>query len=252
MKKLLLFLVVCSGVSTFSCISPVPDGLEKDAAFQTQKEESEWVQLSAPSSWQIDRGSWIIVGAVSLDPEDETRFAVKKGEPIWVNGLDGKTVDLHSSFQHGDAELRFEFMVPKGSNSGVYLQSRYEIQIFDSWGIKETKYSDCGGIYQRWKDNHGFEGHPPRVNVSRPPGEWQSFDVIFRAPRFDSAGKKIANAQFVKVLHNGTIIHENVEVTGPTRAATFEDEAAVGPLMIQGDHGPVAFRNVRIRRVQLD
>lgn len=252
MEKQVFFLAVCLLFSTFSCSSSVPGKLEKDAVFEAGKEESEWLELSGLSFWQKDPGKWIIVGEVSLDPGDETRFALKEGEPICVNGADGKTVDLHSTFQHGDAELHFEFMVPKGSNSGIYLQSRYEVQIFDSWGVEEPKYSDCGGIYQRWKDNQGFEGHPPRVNASRPPGEWQSFDVIFRAPRFDSAGKKSANAQFVKVRHNGVTIHENVEVTGPTRAATFEDEAALGPLMIQGDHGPVAFRNVRIKRLQLD
>ncbi len=141
---------------------------------------------------------------------------------------------------------------PKGSNSGVYFQARYEIQILDSWGVEHPKYGDCGGIYERWKDNQGFEGRPPRVNASREPGEWQSFDVIFRAPRFDAAGGKIANARFVKVIHNGTVVHENVEVTGPTRASTFEDEKPLGPLMLQGDHGPVAYRNLRVKSVQLE
>jgi hypothetical protein len=84
------------------------------------------------------------------------------------------------------------------------------------------------------------------VNASRPPGEWQSFDVIFRAPRFDASGVKIANAKFVKVVHNGQVIHENIEVRGPTRGARFGDEKSAGPLLLQGDHGPVAYRNVRI------
>ena len=70
--------------------------------------------------------------------------------------------------------------------------------------------------------------------------------MIFQAPRFDENGKKTANAKFVKVIHNGQVIHENVEVTGPTRAAAFADEKATGPLMFQGDHGPVAYRNLRV------
>ncbi|HLF95430.1 MAG TPA: family 16 glycoside hydrolase, partial [Planctomycetota bacterium] len=78
-------------------------------------------------------------------------------------------------------------------------------------------------------------------------GEWQSFDVVFLAPRFDAAGKKTANARFVKVTHNGQVIHEEVEVTGPTRAGAWEDEKPLGPIMLQGDHGPVAFRNLRVR-----
>jgi hypothetical protein len=137
-------------------------------------------------------------------------------------------------------------MVPKGSNSGVYFQGRYEIQILDSWGVKEPTYTDCGGIYERWKDDKGYEGHAPKVNASKEPGQWQSFDMIFRAPRFDAAGKKIANAKFEKVVHNGQIVHENVEVTGPTRAAVYEDEKPLGALVLQGDHGPVAYRNMWI------
>jgi len=187
-----------------------------------------------------------------MDLEDSSRIAFKPGEEIWVNGPEGKTVDLHSSEEHGDAEVHIEFMVPEGSNSGVYFQSRYEVQIFDSWGVEEPKYSDCGGIYQRWKDRQGFEGHAPRVNTSRPPGEWQTFEVVFRAPRFNSAGVKNQNARFVEVIHNGVVIHENVEVTGPTRAASFDDEAGAGPLMIQGDHGPIAIRDVRIKRLTLE
>ena len=144
-------------------------------------------------------------------------------------------------------------MVPKGSNSGIYFQARYEIQILDSWGVEQLKHGDCGGIYERWKDGRGYEGHPPRINASRQPGQWQSFDVLFRAPRFGTDGTKVANARFVKVVHNGFVIHENVDVTGPTRAAAFpNDEQPTGPIMLQGDHGPIAYRNIRVRPVELD
>ncbi|NOY57975.1 MAG: DUF1080 domain-containing protein [Calditrichaeota bacterium] len=73
------------------------------------------------------------------------------------------------------------------------------------------------------------------------------YDIFFRAPRFDKNGRKTANAKFIKVVQNGQIIQENVEVSGPTRSAAFLDEQPLGPLMLQGDHGPVAYRNVRIR-----
>ena len=77
-------------------------------------------------------------------------------------------------------------------------------------GVLKDKYpgSECGGIYPRWLNNHEAEGHSPRVNASLPPGQWQTFDVVFRAPRFDTAGKKIRNGKFVKVVHNGKVIHE--------------------------------------------
>jgi hypothetical protein len=143
-------------------------------------------------------------------------------------------------------------MVPKGSNSGIYFMGRYEIQVFDSYGKKEVKHSDCGGIYQRW-GKHKDNGHAPKVNAAGKPGTWQTYDVVFRAPRFDENGKKTENAKFVKVVHNGKVIHENVEVTGPTRAAMKENapEETKGPIRIQGDHGPVAYRNFRIRHIDL-
>ena len=105
-----------------------------------------------------------------------------------MNGPKGKTTNLLSDYEHGDTKLHVEFCVPKGSNSGVYLMGRYEVQVFDSWGVDHPKYSDCGGIYQRWQDNHGYEV-APRQNASKSPGQWQSFDIIFRA-RFDDQGKK--------------------------------------------------------------
>src|ERR1041384_4581134 len=124
--------------------------------------------------------------------------------------------------------------------------SRYEIQIYDSYGVEKDKYPgiECGGIYGRWINEKNVEGHSPRVNVSEPPGEWQTFDITFRAPRFDTSGKKIENAKFVKVVHNGKVIHENVELTGPTRSG-WEEEKPRGPVRLQGDHGPVAFCNLR-------
>jgi hypothetical protein len=154
--------------------------------------------------------------------------------------------------EHGDIDLELEFMMDKGSNAGVYLQSRYEIQMFDSWGITVPKTTDCGAIYERWDEarpagRQGYEGHPPAQNVSRAPGLWQHYRIEFRAPRFNSRGEKIENARFVKVVHNGVVIHENVEVTGPTRAAAFQDEKSLGPLMIQGDHGAVAIRNIKYK-----
>ncbi len=203
-------------------------------------------------------GDWTLAGTVTLKKDDPARLDWTAGTGVAVNGPKGKTVHLVTKAEYGDVELHIEFMMAKGSNSGVYFQGRYEVQVLDSWGVENPQYGDCGGIYQRWhpepgldESQRGYEGKAPRVNAARPPGEWQSFDVVFRAPRFDGAGKKIANACFVKVVHNGVVVHENVEVTGPTRASLFEDENPLGPLMLQGDHGPVAYRNLSIRPVAL-
>jgi len=204
------------------------------------------------SAWRGDTGAWLVAGSATLDPANAKRLKTSAGGGVLVNGPEGQTSDLLSRLEHGDVEVHVEFMVPQGSNSGVYLQGRYEVQVFDSWGVEEPTFSDCGGIYQRWRSDEGFEGHPPGKNVSRPPGQWQRFDIVFRAPRFDATGRKTANARFVKVVHNGVVVHEDVEVTGPTRAATYDDERPVGPLMLQGDHGPVAFRNIVVRAMTED
>jgi hypothetical protein len=147
-------------------------------------------------------------------------------------------------------------MVPKGSNSGIYLAGRYEIQILDSFGKENPTFSDLGGLYQRWdtkrpKGQTGYVGVAPKKNAAKAPGEWQTFDITFRAPRFDAAGKKTENARFVKVAVNGEVVHENQEVTGPTRAHPLKDEAAKGPIAIQGDHGPIAIRSFKVKAIDL-
>lgn len=164
-----------------------------------------------------------------------------------LNGPAGRTVDLVTDQKFGDVELYLEFMIPKGSNSGVYLHGLYEIQVFDSWGAAEVTSSDCGGVYHRWIDNKGVGGSAPLVNASRRPGEWQSFQIWFRAPRFDASGRKTENARFIRVLHNAIPVQKNVEVDGPTRAHMDIPEAPQNPIMLQGDHGPVAYRNIYIR-----
>ncbi len=224
-------------------------------AEETAENSNGWVELIGSrglSPWSEDAGDWFVCESVSLSKQDPHLLSTRPGQGTLVNGGTGKTVNLLSQAQHGDVEAHVEFLVSEDSNSGVYFQGRYEIQILDSWGVENPESSDCGGIYQRWKNGRKYEGHPPRENASKPAGQWQSFDVIFRGPRFDAEGNKTENARFIKVLHNGKLVHEDVEVTGPTRSATFADEQPTGPLMLQGDHGPVAYRNIRIKMIALD
>ncbi|HEX2751229.1 MAG TPA: DUF1080 domain-containing protein [Verrucomicrobiales bacterium] len=199
--------------------------------------------------WKTPHGTWQTVKAVSLDPANAKAFRTEAGEGVLLNSAAGHTGDLFTEADHGDCELHVEFSVPKDSNSGVYLQGRYEVQILDSFGKKDEalNYGDCGGLYERPEKGVGFQGKAPSVNASKAPGEWQTFDITFRAPRFDAAAKKTENARFIKVVHNGKTIHENVEVDGPTRSAAFQDEKPLGPLKLQGDHGPVAFRNLKLK-----
>lgn len=201
------------------------------------------------STWRGNTGQWEIVGDTFTNPKNVKLLNSKPGSGIILNGPNGRTNNIISKAEFGDVRAHIEFMIPKGSNSGIYFMGRYEIQVYDSYGVEKGEYPgiECGGIYERWDNNRnpkGFEGRSPRVNASRAPGQWQTFDVIFRAPRFDKDGRKISNARFEKVVHNGIVVHEDMELTGPTRASTYNDEKPTGPLMLQGDHGPVAYRNI--------
>ncbi|WP_051670500.1 3-keto-disaccharide hydrolase [Bryobacter aggregatus] len=204
------------------------------------------------SGWHGDRNAkseWITTTGVLWDRLlGPTRLrAVPGAVPggSMINGPTGRTANFVTDQKFGDLELYVEFMVAKGSNSGVYLHGLYEVQVFDSWASDEkVTSSDCGGIYHRWINEKGVGGSAPRLNASRPPGQWQSFYIAFRGPRFDASGKKTENAKFLRVVHNGFTIQTDVEVDGPTRAAMNLPEAAENPLMLQGDHGPVAYKNI--------
>jgi hypothetical protein len=181
---------------------------------------------------------------------DPMRLSAEMGPgPVIINGASGRTTDLLTMRTFADFELYIEFMIPRKSNSGVYVQGLYEVQILDSFGVEVPGVHDCGAIYERWINGKGVGGSPPKRNASRGPGEWQSFLIRFHAPRFDASGKKVENGRFVRVVHNGVVVHENVEVEGPTRASLDLPEAPEGPLMIQGDHGPVSLRNIYVRQL---
>jgi hypothetical protein len=113
--------------------------------------------------------------------------------------------------------------------------------VLDSFGKEKMGTGDIGALYG---------AAPPKVNASKAPGEWQKFVIDFRAPKFDDGGKKVANARFVKIELNGQVIQENVEMKGVTPAGVTGKEAPAGPLMFQGDHGPVAYRNIKITPVK--
>ena len=151
----------------------------------------------------------------------------------------GQSLDLYSTEVFGDAIITLEVMVPENSNSGIYVMGEYEVQVLDSFGKDANPGpGDMGAIYG---------AQPPRNPKYRKPGEWSQYEIQWQAPRFDAEGKKIANAKFLKVILNGRVIHENVEMTKPTPAGIDGKEKARGPLMFQGNHGPVSYRNIRVR-----
>jgi len=212
------------------------------------------VPLNDLSAFVNPASNWHIVGSARADLAKTNTLLTDKGTGVLVSlpsdKKNAKAGDLTTQFQHGDADIELDFMMAKGSNSGVYLQGRYEIQLADSWGAKTPSSGDNGSVYERWDDKrpagqNGYEGHPARQNASRAPGLWQHLKASFQAPRFNAQGQKTDNAKLLNVELNGVLIHDNVELSGPTRGAISNDEKATGPLVLQGDHGAVAFRNIR-------
>ncbi len=210
------------------------------------------VPLNDLSFFDNPSSNWKVAANGQADITQDEVLTTKDGNGILVNQPGKKGAkDLFTKTVYGDADLELDYMMAKGSNSGIYLQGRYEIQLLDSWGTVNPKSGDNGGIYERWDDSkpegqQGYDGHAPRQNASRAPGLWQHIKISFQAPRFDGNGQKISNAKVLYVWLNGVLIQDNVELAGPTRGAFDNKEAATGPLRLQGDHGPVAFRNIRI------
>lgn len=202
------------------------------------------------SAFRNPPSNWRIASGIKANPNIKDNLEAEQGQGVLVNlpGASGAG-DIYTQMEHGDLDLELDFVMAKGSNSGIYLQGRYEIQLLDSWGKTKVGFSDCGGIYQRWveSEQRGYEGYAPRSNASKAPGLWQHLSISFAAPRFDSFGRKIANARILRIALNDVTIHENIELTGPTRGGG-DTESIMGPIRIQGDHGPVAFRNIRYRK----
>lgn len=209
------------------------------AQFQT-------IELTSLEAFQNPGKNWVIVGDMTTDYTGKLKARETAGGGVIMNHYSSKNQsDLITKQEWGDMELEFEFMMFKNSNSGVYLQGRYEIQLYDSWKKPDPAWYDVGAIYSRYNDGYSYEGTQPIMNVAKAPGLWQKFQIRFRAPRFNDKGEKTENARFESVRLNGVAIIREVEVSGCTRACLFPEEKPTGPLVFQGDHGPVAFRNIR-------
>ena len=216
--------------------------------------DDDWIPLIGDhelDAWRKPTGAWFVAGDAHPDAQNPKQLSGAPGRGVIVDGH-GKTRNLYSRQDFGDLEAHLEFLIPRGSNSGVKLQGLYEVQICDSAASsRKLTGSDCGGVYPRAellpRYHHIDDGFAPRVNAARPAGEWQTLDILFRAPRFDEAGKKVANARFVRVVLYGKVVQDNLELPAPTGHAWHLPEVRRGPLMLQADHGPVAFRKIRVK-----
>lgn len=163
-----------------------------------------------------------------------------------------KSGGIRTKRSFGDVQLHLEFRTPaeiRGSgqnrgNSGVFLMGRYEVQVLDSHDNKTYANGQAGAVYKQ---------HPPLVNASRPPGEWQTFDIVWIAPRFGTDGGLLAPAR-ITVFHNGVLVQHNVEIKGPTTYRGFPAYKAHAdklPIELQDHHEPVSYRNLWVRELTL-
>ncbi len=196
--------------------------------------------------WQFqnpaDKSKWE-VGVAAISPKDPKMLVNKggTGEMINMTTEHGGSVDIFSEKKFGDCRIELQVMVPQGSNSGIYVMGEYEIQVLDSWGRQKMTGGDMGAVYG---------ASPPGVNASRKPGEWQRYVIDFRAPKFDAAGNKKTMAKLLTVELNDQLLHEDLTMKQQTPGGVAGKEAPTGPLMFQGNHGPVAYRNIVVKPVK--
>ncbi len=185
---------------------------------------SEWTGNDGPPAWEVKDGAFTVV------PETGTLTTIRA---------------------FGDVQLHLEWRSPTEivgegqgrGNSGVYLMGLYEVQILDSYDNRTYSNGQAGSIYKQFI---------PEVNATRPPGEWQSYDIIFMAPRFDTNGS-LERPATMTVLHNGVLIQNHVTLRGPTEyrgEPEYEAHAAKLPLTLQDHTNPVSFRNIWVRELQ--
>jgi len=181
------------------------------------------------SQWQSTKGSWKVASGY---------FEVTPGAG-----------DIATKQKFGDIQLHVEWAAPievRGTsqnrgNSGIFLQGRYEIQVLDSYQNPTYADGQAGALYGQW---------PPLANATRKPGEWQSYDIVFEAPKFESG--KLAKPAYATVFLNGVLLHNHKELMGPTvhRAlAKYTDQPAEDSLVLQDHQQPVRYRNIWIRRL---
>jgi hypothetical protein len=206
--------------------SPLPSRAPSDAIVLFDgRNASEWQSRDrAPSRWKVENGYLEVVS---------------------------RTGGISTVREFGDCQLHIEWASPSRplgvgqnrGNSGVFLMGMYEVQVLDSYSNRTYPDGQAGAIYGQY---------PPVVNASRPPGEWQAYDIIFKRPRFNERGELVQPAR-VTVIHNGVLIHDAVVLTGPTshrRRPPYAAHPDRLPIALQDHDSPVRFRNIWVRDLE--
>ncbi len=255
MRKLLF---LSMGTLLLSCISTLCNA-QVDPKWKIHDPDRPLPAIADPGtpSTQDSPGRPPSDAVVLFDGKDLSKWAHKDGSPAKWKVESGyletvpKTGYIYTREAFGDCQLHVEFAEPappKGEsqgrgNSGVFLMGLYEIQVLDSYENKTYADGQAAAVYGQY---------PPLVNASRPPGRWQSYDIVFHGPRFDNAGKLLRPAR-VTVLHNGVLVQDNVELSGPTAHKArppYSPQPEKLPLALQDHSNPIRFRNIWIRELK--
>ncbi|HEX2855812.1 MAG TPA: DUF1080 domain-containing protein [Opitutaceae bacterium] len=244
----------------FAADAPTPTTTTPPPAAQPRPELTEqWepvppVVTAAPNSAPSDAiilfadtnaGTWEPVN------EKSALWKVEDGAMV-VTKTPGANADQKTKQAFGDIQLHLEFRTPAKvvgksqdrGNSGIFFMGIYELQVLDSFDNPTYVNGQAGSIYKQ---------HPPLVNASRGPGEWQVYDAVFVAPRFDEAGHLLSPAR-VTAFHNGVLVQHDVVLKGPTSyrgTPPYKAHAAKLPLVLQDHNNPIAFRNIWVRELNL-
>jgi hypothetical protein len=195
---------------------------------------------------------------VLFDGTDLSQWRDKRtGGPVAWKVADGVATsakgDIETTNTFGDLQLHLEFREPTPpngdgqgrGNSGVYLMGLYEIQVLDCYHNKTYADGATGGIYGQ---------HPPLANACRPPGEWQSYDIVFNVPHFDDAGKLLSPG-YVTVFFNGVLVQNHQAIRGESNwrvPGEYTQHVSTGPLALQYHNNPVSFRNIWVRPIPVN
>lgn len=210
--------------------------------FESQRSEHEPVLLPPPAGAEVLLGP---DGPVGLTSGGNRPFQwLIEGAEIEIKPGGGS---VYSKQAYRDFQLHLEFRPPAKSqgsgqsdgNSGLYIHNLYEVQILNSYEDKTPQKSGCGSLYRV---------QPPLTNACRPRGEWQSYDILFRAAVVDDGGKVLQNAR-LSVRQNGIWIHDDLEVPGPTGSAAKRPQVSEAPFQLQNHGNAVRFRNIWIRQL---
>jgi hypothetical protein len=246
-RTLLLTAVV--GIALFVCLTS-PLGQNQGRAWQAQPYESGIVWKEPKQVDPGDHGSPPSDAIVLFDGKNMDAW---KGGEKWVieDGAGKASSFVETKQPFGDCQLHVEFATPKevrgsgqgrGNNGIGFMGARYEVQVLDSWDNPTYFDGMCAAIYKQ---------KPPLVNASRRPGEWQTYDIVFEAPRFE--GGKLARPAYATVFHNGILVHNHFELLGDTpyeRAPRYAPHPEKLPLVLMYHGNPVRFRNIWIREIK--